>query len=172
MGLQQPVNGALIVDGVAIESQRLGYWRRHVAQVPQEIFLSDGSYRENIAFGVSRENIDDRAVLQSAEAACIREFVESHRDGFDGRIGERGALLSGGQRQRLGIARALYRNCEVLILDEATSALDETTEAEIMRRIVCHAELTVVVATHRYSTLAFCDQVYRMRDGSISLVEP
>lgn len=171
MGLQESANGNLIVDGQAVEIQRLSHWRRHVAQVPQEVFLSDGSYKENIAFGLSLEDIDENAVLRSAEAACIREFVESHPNGFDGRIGERGALLSGGERQRLGIVRALYWNCDVLILDEATSALDEATEAEVMGRIVGNRELTVLVVTHRASTLAFCDDVYRMQAGTISAVK-
>jgi ABC-type bacteriocin/lantibiotic exporter with double-glycine peptidase domain len=171
MGLQEPANGNLIVDGQAVEPQRLGHWRRHIAHVPQEVFLVDGSYKENIAFGLSLEDIDENAVLRSAEAACILEFVENDPNGFDGRIGERGALLSGGQRQRLGIARALYRNCDVLILDEATSALDEATEAEVMGRIVDNCELTVIVVTHRASTLAFCDDVYRIQAGTISAVK-
>jgi ATP-binding cassette subfamily B protein len=110
-------------------------------------------------------------VRESASRAAIAEFIEGSPEGYDARIGERGVLLSGGQRQRLGIARALYRNCDILILDEATSALDGATEAEVMGRIVGNRELTVVVVTHRASTLAFFDDVYRIQDGTISAVE-
>jgi len=171
MGLLEPTSGSVLVEGMSIVGPRRRSWQRNVAHVPQAIFLADASLAENIAFGVAADEVDMGRVRESASRAAIAEFIESSPEGYDARVGERGALLSGGQRQRLGIARALYRNCDILILDEATSALDGATEAEVMGRIVGNRELTVVVVTHRASTLAFCDDVYRIQAGTISAVK-
>ena len=135
MGLLSPTNGHLEVDGerIALKNQRS--WHSHIAHVPQAIFLSDGTIEENIAFGVPKELIDRQRVVQSARQAQIAQSIESWSNGYQTMVGERGIRLSGGQRQRIGIARALYKQADVIILDEATSALDNETEQAVMDAI-------------------------------------
>ena len=124
-----PSNGHVSIDGVIIDGQTRSHWQRSIGYVPQQIYLSDGSISSNIAFGVSEDKIDYKSVIRAARAANLHDFVVSDLpDAYETRVGERGVKLSGGQRQRMGIARALYRNPEILILDEATSALDVVTE--------------------------------------------
>lgn len=169
MGLLQPTTGRILVDDVPlVGADRLG-WQRHVAHVPQSIFLSDASFAENIAFGVPAEDIDMGRVRRAAQRAQIAHFIESGPEGYAAMVGERGVRLSGGQRQRIGIARALYKSASVLVFDEATSALDGDTEEAVMQAIEgLGDDLTIVLIAHRISTLRLCDTIYRLDQGKIS----
>ena len=168
MGLLEPTEGRIEVDGRLLDSSTAAAWQREIAHVPQDLFLADASIRENIAFGADSDEIDDARVRAAAEAADIAGFVEGLPDGYETIVGERGTRLSGGQRQRLGIARALYKRASVIFFDEATSALDGETEAAVMAAIErLGGELTIVLVAHRTSTLAFCDQIVRLDDGRL-----
>jgi ABC-type bacteriocin/lantibiotic exporter with double-glycine peptidase domain len=172
MGLLEPTDGRFLVDGFNIHDpqhpERLAAWRSCVAHVPQSIYLADSSIAENIAFGVPLNEIDMGLVIKSARQAQISGFIESRPDGYKSFVGERGIRLSGGQRQRIGIARALYKRASVLIFDEATSALDFTTEKALMEAIdsLDHT-LTIVMVTHRLTTLNSCDRVFEICDGRV-----
>lgn len=158
MGLLIPTEGRLIVDGLPVENHGLNRWRSAITHVPQHIFLSDATISENIAFGVDAGLIDMERVEEAAKLAEIHTYIKSMPLGFKTIVGERGLRLSGGQRQRIGIARAMYRKAEVVILDEATSALDVDTEKKVMSNIQSSfREKTIIVVTHRASTLAYCD---------------
>lgn len=168
LGLLQPTDGRITVDGIALAGAERLRWQRNIAHVPQAIFLADASFAENIAFACPREQIDRTRVLEAARQAQIHEFIESTPSGYDTRVGERGVRLSGGQRQRVAIARALYKQAKVLVFDEATSALDSETEAEVMRAIESLGrELTIVLIAHRTTTLRNCDLVYRLDKGKL-----
>ena len=168
MGLLDPVEGRMLVDAKAIQPQNRRGWQKRVAHVPQFIFLADASMAENIAFGVPIDQIDMEQVRQAAQRAQIADFIESSEKGYQARVGERGIQISGGQRQRIGIARALYKNAEVLVFDEATSALDDETEKAVMSAIESLSkDLTVILIAHRISTLKTCDQIVVLRDGKI-----
>lgn len=163
MGLLHPTLGELMVDGVAITEENVNGWRQHVAHVPQTIFLTDGSVRSNIAFGLASDQIDDVAVRRAANLAQIGSVIEGWAEGYDTKVGERGVQLSGGQRQRIGIARALYKKADVLIFDEATSALDSETEDAVMRAIESMDEhITILIIAHRLSTLKNCDRIIEL----------
>jgi ATP-binding cassette subfamily B protein len=172
MGLLEPTGGALRVDGLAIDSYGLRRsWQSHIAHVPQSIFLTDDSIAANIAFGVEPKSIDMPRVVRAAERAQIASTVDRWAAGYDTRIGERGVRLSGGQRQRIGIARALYKQADVLIFDEATSALDNATEAEVMRAIeALDKDLTIFMVAHRLTTLRGCDTIVELKDGRVARV--
>jgi ABC-type multidrug transport system fused ATPase/permease subunit len=171
MGLLPPTEGFLEVDGVPITKQNQRSWHSHVAHVPQAIFLSDGTIEENIAFGVPRHLIDHKRVLMSAEQAQISESIENWPNRYQTLVGERGIRLSGGQRQRIGIARALYKQADVIILDEATSALDNETEEAVMKAIDnLSPGLTILIIAHRISTLRNCSQIVKLNHGRIESV--
>ena len=169
MGLLEPTEGALRIDGRPLDPAARRGWQAQVAHVPQFIYLADSSIAANIAFGAEAEAIDMERVREAARRAQIAAFVEGLPDGYDTQVGERGVRLSGGQRQRIGIARALYRQAQVLILDEATSALDDETEAAVIEALGAAggAELTVLMVAHRLTTLAACDRLVRLKDGRI-----
>lgn len=165
MGLLEPDQGAIVIDGKPLDAATMPSWQAAIAHVPQAIFLADDTIAANIAFA-SVGPIDREGLEQAAEAACLDEFIAELTQGYDTRVGERGIRLSGGQRQRVGIARALYKRASLLIVDEATNALDEATEAAVMRSIAALPEtLTIVMATHRLSTLESCDRVLRIEGG-------
>ena len=169
LGLLHAKKGQVLVDGIDI-SEDLGGWLENVGYIPQTIFMLDGNIRENIVFGLSDEEISDEKVWEALHEAAIDDFVRSLPEGLETEIGERGVRLSGGQRQRIGIARALYRDPEVLVFDEATSALDNATEAEIMESINgLHGKKTMIIIAHRLTTIEHCDAVYRVEDGKIQL---
>ena len=169
MGLLQPSRGELLVDGAAITASNIDQWRPHVAHVPQSIFLTDGSVRENIAFGVSAADIDDAAVREAAHRAQVGEVIESWAEGYETVVGERGVQLSGGQRQRIGIARALYKKADLIIFDEATSALDTSTEDAVMNSIESlSSEITILIIAHRLSTLKNCSQVIELHKSGVA----
>jgi ATP-binding cassette subfamily B protein len=171
MGLLFPAGGQLRVDGAEITPQNAAAWQRHIAHVPQTIFLTDASLMENIAFAVAPGRIDRSRVEAAAQAAQIHNHIVSLPEGYQTRAGERGVKLSGGQRQRIGIARALYRQADVLVLDEATSALDDVTEERVMRGIDAIArDVTVIVIAHRLSTLKGCDRILQLERGRLVAV--
>jgi ATP-binding cassette, subfamily B, bacterial PglK len=163
IGLLSPTNGKLIIDQQIVNSQNCRAWQAHIAHVPQNIFLSDGSIEENIAFGISKEQINYQRVKEAAQQAQISELIEEWKDGYQTFVGERGVRLSGGQRQRIGIARALYKKANILIFDEATSALDNETEREVMEAIGdLGKEITVLIIAHRLTTLKGCDKIVKL----------
>jgi ABC-type multidrug transport system fused ATPase/permease subunit len=166
MGLLQPTVGKIRIDGTPITDENISAWRKHVAHVPQEIYLADCSIRENIAFGVDPQDIDNERVTRAAKLANIDSLVDSWDDKYDTVVGERGARLSGGQRQRIGIARALYREAQILVLDEVTSALDSATEQEILQSLSQLDDgITLILISHRNSNLVLCKTVFRF-DGT------
>lgn len=168
MGLLRPTNGSLAIDGIKITDQNHRGWQVHIAHVPQAIFLSDTSILENIAFGVPVEQIDHPRVHQAAQKAQIARTIESWDQQYGTLVGERGVRLSGGQRQRIGIARALYKQADVIVFDEATSALDNDTELAVMEAIEnLGKELTVIIVAHRLTTLKNCTQIVELADGEI-----
>ena len=168
MVLLQPTTGIIKVDGQPITLGNLRAWQAHIAHVPQAIFLADSTIEENIAFGVPMAQIDAKRVRQAAQKAQIADIIESWPEQYQTFVGERGVRLSGGQRQRIGIARALYKQADVIIFDEATSALDNETEQAVMQAIEgLSEELTVLIIAHRLTTLRNCTQVVELADGGI-----
>lgn len=169
MGLLEPVEGRVVVDGQTLEGDRLQAWQRAIAHVPQHIFLADLSIVENIAFGVPGAEIDMERVAYAAQQAQIGEFIAQQPLGYETVVGERGVRLSGGQRQRIGIARALYKRASVLVFDEATSALDDSTERLVMDALAgLDRELTVILVAHRISSLKGCGVIYELSGGQIA----
>ncbi len=168
LGLLKPENGGVYADDVNTKDNYRG-WLANIGYIPQMIYMLDGTIRENVAFGVSKEKIDEKRVWEVLEEAHLADYIRKLPDGLDTEIGERGIRISGGQRQRIGIARALYNDPEVLILDEATSALDNDTEAAIMESInALHGRKTLVIIAHRLQTIEKCDMVYRVENGKIN----
>jgi ABC-type bacteriocin/lantibiotic exporter with double-glycine peptidase domain len=168
MGLLEPSKGRFLVDGVSLDRKSVRQWQRLIGYVPQFIYLTDDTLKRNIAFGLNDNEIDDNAIKSALESAQLVEFVEQLPDGLETKLGERGIRLSGGQRQRIGIARALYHDPEILVLDEATSALDEITETQIIAAINrLHGSKTILLISHRSSTLSFCDRVFSVSSGYI-----
>lgn len=171
MGLLKPNKGFFLIDDKAINESNISSWQKHIAHVPQSIFLSDSTVSQNIAFGIPETEIDLVKVKEAAQKAQISEIVESWSDKYDTIIGERGVKLSGGQRQRLGIARALYKSAELIIFDEATSALDNDTEKEVMQAIYdLDSTLTIIIVAHRITTLKKCNKIIVLDNGQISKI--
>ena len=169
LGLLEPQDGRLEIDGQQITVNSRRQWQSTIGYVPQYIFLADQSVAANIAFGVSAKDIDQEAVERVAKIANLHEFVVNDLpQGYATTVGERGVRLSGGQRQRIGIARALYHNPQVLILDEATSALDNLTERAVMEAVnkLGH-DITVILIAHRLSTVRQCDQIFLLERGEV-----
>jgi ATP-binding cassette subfamily B protein len=163
-----PSQGSIIIDDVALNVHNYRQWQQHIAHVPQAIYLADVSVAENIAFGVPRESIDMERVIRAAKQAQISDVINALECGYDTLVGERGIKLSGGQRQRIGIARALYKDADVVIFDEATSALDSETETAVMEQInSLDKHLTLIIIAHRKSTLEKCDLVIELGTGGI-----
>ena len=168
MGLLQPTEGTLEIDGQPISTGNHRSWQCHIAHVPQAIFLADSTIEENIAFGIPADKIDHERVRQAARQAQIADIIETWPKHYQTFVGERGIRLSGGQRQRIGIARALYKQADVIIFDEATSALDNATEQAVMQAIEGLSEdLTILIIAHRLTTLKNCTQIVELADGGI-----
>jgi ATP-binding cassette subfamily B protein len=168
MGLLQPSEGCLEIDGEVITPANQRAWQTHIAHVPQAIYLADSTIEENIAFGVPKEKIDFERVRHAAHKAQVAEVIDSWPLGYQTLVGERGICLSGGQRQRIGIARALYKQADVIIFDEATSALDSETEQAVMHAIdALSNELTLFIIAHRLTTLKSCNLIVELGGGSI-----
>ena len=167
LGLLKPTSGRVLVDGNDIQNNLRG-WQDQIGYVPQSIFLTDDTLRRNVAFGLPKDQIDEKAVKSAIRSAQLEDFVASLPDGLDTIVGERGVRLSGGQRQRIGIARALYNNPDVLVLDEATSSLDTETEHGVMQAVqALQGEKTVIIVAHRLSTVEYCDRLYRLENARI-----
>lgn len=169
LGLLRPQSGTILVDDIPITDENVADWQKMIGYVPQQIFLSDASVAENIAFGIPKEEIDMDAVRAAAKIAQIDDFIMRELPrGYDTTVGERGIRLSGGQRQRIGIARALYRDPAVIVFGEATSALDNTTEEQLMQAMKSLlGKKTVIMIAHRVTTLDDCDRIYMMNDGRV-----
>jgi ATP-binding cassette subfamily B protein len=169
MGLLQPTDGTIEIDGITVVPDNQRAWQKHIAHVPQAIFLADSTVEENIAFGVPKNQIDKFRVRQAAQQAQIADSIEVWPKQYQTIVGERGVRLSGGQRQRIGIARALYKQADVIIFDEATSALDNDTEAAVMQAIEgLSKELTLLIVAHRLSTLKNCSLIIELAGGGIN----
>lgn len=167
LGLLTPDRGKVRMDGANIH-EHLRNWQDQIGYVPQSIFLTDDTLRRNIAFGLPNEHINDTYVQRAVQAAQLEDFVASLPDGLETVVGERGVRLSGGQRQRIGIARALYHDPAVLVLDEATSSLDTETEQGVMQAVrALHGSKTILIVTHRLSTVEHCDRLYRLNQGQV-----
>ena len=167
LGLLKVKSGKILCDGRDI-FENYPSWLSHIGYIPQTIYLTDDSIRENIAFGVAKDEIDDNRVWEVLEEAQMKDFVKKMPQEIWTTIGERGLRLCGGQRQRLGIARALYHNPEILVFDEATSALDTDTESAIMEAIDSfHGRKTLIIIAHRLRTIENCDIIYKVDGGKI-----
>lgn len=168
LALLKPTEGQILMDGIDIED--LGdQWNRIIGYVPQATFIIDDTVRHNIAFGEKKTRIDDEKVWQALKIAQLDDFIRKLPHGLDTKVGERGVRFSGGQRQRLAIARALYRNPDVLVLDEATAALDNETESEVMKAIeALQGYKTLIIVAHRLTTVRKCDLIYEVKDKQIT----
>lgn len=167
LGLLPPQQGKILVDGMNVY-KNLRTWQKEIGYIPQTIYLSDDSIRNNVAFGIEEENIDEQAVIAALKQAQLYDFVDTLPEGLDTCVGDRGIRLSGGQRQRIGIARALYHKPEILVLDEATSALDNDTEAAVMEAIdSLKGQKTIIIIAHRLTTIKNADTVYEVKDGKV-----
>ena len=169
VGLFSPTEGELKIDGEVINERNIRSWRSRIAHVPQDIYLSDSSILENIAFGMPLDQINLDRVKEAAHKAQIGDLIESWEYQYETFVGEHGIRLSGGQRQRIGIARALYKKADVLIFDEATSALDNKTEKSVVESIEgLDKELTVLIIAHRLTTLRHCDEIVEVSNRQIT----
>jgi ATP-binding cassette subfamily C protein len=166
LGLYRPTAGEILIDDQPLTLALVPSWQATVGYVPQDIFLIDDTIARNVAFGLLDTEIDLNRLREACAMAQILEFIERELPaGFDTIVGERGIRLSGGQRQRIGLARALYHRPSVLIMDEATSALDLATEAKLLEALrSLEGKLTMVVAAHRLSAVANCDQLIDLGD--------
>ena len=143
-------------------------WRNRISHVPQDIFISDESFAQNIAFGVDNSRLDFARLKKAAELAQISGYIESTKYGYQTTIGEKGLKISGGQKQRIAIARALYQKSDLLIMDEATSALDNKTEDNIMKTInALKGKVTIIIIAHRLRTLKGCDRIIEIKGGQL-----
>lgn len=165
LGLFNPQKGKVLIDGNEQDISAKN-WHKIIGYVPQNVYLIDDSVRNNVAFGVEEDQINDDNIWLALEQAQLKEFVKKLPEGLDTQLGDRGVRFSGGQRQRMAIARALYHDPEILVLDEATSALDTETENAVMEAIdLLHNKKTLIIVAHRLSTIENCDVVYEIADG-------
>lgn len=171
LGLLPCREGSISCDGVDINDNMRG-WRKNISYIPQNIYLSDDTIRNNVAFGIESNKIDDDLIWKSLEKAQLKEYVEGLPKGLDTVIGERGVRMSGGQRQRIGIARAFYRNTNIIVFDEATSALDYETEKNILEHVAQYSsDHTLIIITHRLNTIDSCDSIFKVEDGHINQIK-
>ena len=165
LGLMRPQEGQVFIDGIDVYTIPK-QWSRIIGYVPQVVYLTDESIKNNVAFGIPDNEIDEAMIWNALEQAQLKTFVEQLPEKLETRVGERGVKFSGGQRQRVAIARALYCNPEILVLDEATSALDNETEKAVMESIdALQGKKTLIIVAHRLSTIMNCDSVYEIKDG-------
>ena len=170
LGLLMPQAGSIHADGIEVTQNNVRSWQRTVGYVPQDIFLTDASILENVAFGLPLKEIDADKVERSSRIAQIHDFITTELpDGYATQIGERGVRLSGGQRQRIAIARALYHDADLIVFDEATSALDTLTEREVMAAIeALPGDKTILMIAHRLSTVRSCNRVVLLKNGQVA----
>jgi ABC-type multidrug transport system fused ATPase/permease subunit len=167
LGILEPDNGTILIDGVPL-ARRREEWQRSIGYVPQDVYLVDDTLRANVALGWYSDDVEEDRVLEAVRLAELNEVVASLPDGLDTRVGERGVRLSGGQRQRVGLARALYTRPSVLVLDEATSNLDQVTERQIVETLTeLQGGLTMIVVTHRIASVRNCDRILHLEEGSM-----
>jgi ABC-type multidrug transport system fused ATPase/permease subunit len=169
MGLIEPSEGEVTVDGMALGGARLAGWQQSIAHVPQAIFIADASIAANIALSAPASAPDMKSLRHAADVAQLRDFIDTLPNGFDTIVGERGARLSGGQRQRLGLARAIYKQTPVLVLDEATNALDDATESALFHALdrLGGEGRTIIIIAHRRSTIEGCNLIFRLDQGRL-----
>lgn len=168
LGLLHAQEGEITCDGISI-FKNYESWLGQIGYIPQNIYLIDESIRDNIAFGIDADKLDEDRLWTSIKEAQLDEFIKTLPEGLDTTIGDRGVRLSGGQRQRIAIARALYNDPEILVFDEATSALDNDTEAAVMDAINSfHGKKTMIIIAHRLNTIANCDVIYKVDGGQIT----
>lgn len=168
LGLHQPVAGQILADGRDI-SEEPDWWADQIGYIPQFIYLTPGTVRDNVAFGIAEEHVSDERVWDCLRQAQMEEFIRALPNGLDTKCGESGVRFSGGQRQRIGIARALYTDPALLVLDEATSSLDTETEQAIMDAIHhLKGKKTLIIIAHRLTTIADCDMIYEIDNGRIT----
>ena len=171
MGLLQPTTGSIYVDGTEINDNNVSGWMKNIAYVPQSIFLADTTIRENIAFGVPKNEINNDLIHSSIQKAQLSKFINDLKNGLDEIVGERGIRISGGQLQRIGIARALYKKATLIILDEATSALDDNTESKVMETVYnLDKNITLIMIAHRTSSLKNCDLIIKINNGMMERI--
>ena len=167
LGLLTPTSGEVKVDKKDIQTSLRG-WQDQIGYVPQSVYLTDDTLRNNVAFGIPLDEIDEAAVTRAIQAAQLDTFVTGQPDGLDTVVGERGVRLSGGQLQRVGIAGALYHEPQGLVLDEATSALDTLTEKGVMDSVeALQGSKTVLIVAHRLSTVKHCSRLYQLERGRV-----
>lgn len=167
LGLLKPQYGKIYADDMNIQKNILT-WQKEIGYIPQTIYLSDDTIRNNVAFGVPEDQINEQAVQHALGQAQLSEFIDSLPAGLDTFVGDRGVRLSGGQRQRIGIARALYHDPEILVLDEATSALDTETETAVMKAIdSLQGQKTILVIAHRLTTIKKADRFFEVANGQV-----
>ena len=169
LGLIEPQKGSLKIDGKIINNQNRRSWQNSIGFVAQAIFLSEGTIAENVAVGISKNQINFNQVDNALKLANLEEFVKDLKNGVHTKVGERGVQLSGGQRQRIGIARALYHQAKILVFDEATSSLDGITEKMIMQAVHKFSdEKTIIMIAHRLKTVEKCDQIFFIDEGKVA----
>ena len=172
LGFLIPSSGQIFIDNRKLKLTNIYKWQQNISYVPQDISLIDATISENVAFGISKNKIDKSRLLEACKKANILEDISSWENKFDTIIGEKGTRLSGGQKQRIGLARALYRNKGLIILDEATSALDVKTENKILNEIeLLSKEKTIIIISHKRTTLSICSHIYEIKNHSIKLIK-
>ena len=163
LGLVEPTQGKLLIDGTEINSTNKKNWQKNIAIVPQTVFLNNSSILENIALGENFNEINFEKVKNSAKISCISDFIESLPNKYKEKVGEKGVRLSGGQKQRIGLARALYRDPNVLVLDEPSNALDLKTENQVMKKLTSLSKkVTIIMISHSDNSLKFFDRIFNL----------
>ncbi len=168
LGLISPTSGKILIDGIPLNSKNLRNWQNSIGYVPQTIFLADASIKDNVAFGLHTDDINEERVINAIKLANLEEHIKTLPEGINSLVGEKGVQLSGGQRQRIAIARALYNDPDVIVFDEATSALDGLTEKVIMDSIYELSQTkTIILIAHRLNTVKNCDVIYLFEKGKL-----
>ena len=170
-GLYYPTKGYISIDGQKIHSKNIVNLRKSIDYIQQNIFILDSSFAENISFGVSKKEIDYEKVIKCSKIAYIHEFINSFSNGYNQKVGEKGSRISGGQNQRIGIARALYRDPEILILDEATNALNKEIEEKVIKSLRnAMSQKTLIIVTHKLELLRYCDKIISIEKDKIKVL--
>ena len=171
LGLLQPQRGKIYYNGIDI-NDNIDEWRSKIAYLPQDTFIIDGSIKSNIAIGINKKCIDENSIYNAIQLAKLANFIQSIPKKEDTQIGEGAIKISGGQKQRIALARAFYHNKEILILDESTSSLDSKTEDEILKHLIdLKKDKTLIMISHKPSSLIECDTVFRIKNKSIEIVK-
>ena len=167
LGLLKPQEGKFTADGIEIKKSNVDMWQNNISFVPQNIFLLEGSLKENISFGEEPHLFSQERFDKAIKMADLEEYVNESKYGIDTIVGERGVALSGGQSQRVGIARAFYTNRDIIFFDEATSSLDGLTESNAINSIRKLKNKTLFLISHNFSTIKNCDKIIFLEDGKV-----